>query len=200
MTITETTATVTPISPTTPARATWKQHGNPLGGFEFFGTAVKAPAAKGVQVAKIAVDEQGITLKSANGRQVKDGRFGTATKFWAVVPEDAKRFRAPGIPRPKAEPQPKVEITAPKGGTQTVSPKKGAIAKAVKASGMTLMAISREHGLNPSQMRRLTLGQVSKVDLPRAEAIAQALGADLGTLFEAPVDKAKVNPAGPKAE
>ena len=101
----------------------------------------------------------------------------------------------------KAEPAGKPVITAPKGGTQTVAPRKGAIAKAVKASGKTVLAISREHGLNPSQMRRLVLGQVSKVDLPRAEAIAQALGADLVTLFEAPVDKAKAaRAAGPEAE
>lgn len=84
----------------------------------------------------------------------------------------------------------KVQITAPKGGTQTVAPRKGAVAKAIKASGSTIMGISRTHGLNPSQMRRLSLDQVSKVDLPRAEAIAQALGTDLGKLFEAPVDKA----------
>ena len=32
---------------------------------------------------------------------------------------------------------------------------------------------------------------MAKVDLPRAEAIAQALGADLGTLFDAPQVKAR---------
>lgn len=93
-------------------------------------------------------------------------------------------------PTPKAEPAGKVVITAPKGGTQTVAPRKGAIAKAVKASGKSLMAISREHGLNPSQMRRLVLGQVAKVDSVRAEAIAQALGKNLADLFGEPADKA----------
>lgn len=88
---------------------------------------------------------------------------------------------------PKAKPV----ITAPKGGTQTVAPKKGAIAKAIKATGKSLNEISRTHGLNPSQMRRLTLGQVSKVDLPRAEAIAAALGKQLPDLFGEPADKAK---------
>jgi transposase-like protein len=96
----------------------------------------------------------------------------------------------------QAAPKAKVEITAPKGGTQTVTPKKGAIAKAVKASGKSLMAISREHGLNPSQMRRLSLDTVAKVDLPRAEAIATALGKTVANLFGEPVDKAK---AAPKA-
>jgi transposase-like protein len=92
----------------------------------------------------------------------------------------------------------KAEITAPKGGTQTVAPKKGAIARAVKASGKTLNAISREHGLNPSQMRRLALDQVAKVDLVRAEAIAKALGKELSDLFGEASDKAKAKPAAPK--
>ena len=103
-----------------------------------------------------------------------------------------------GTTAPKAA---KAEITAPKGGTQTVAPKKGAIARAVKASGKTLNAISREHGLNPSQMRRLALDQVAKVDLPRAEAIAAALGKPLSDLFGAPEDKAAkagAKPAAPK--
>jgi len=93
----------------------------------------------------------------------------------------------------------KAEITAPKGGTQTVAPRKGAIARAIKASGKTLNAISREHGLNPSQLRRLSLDQVAKVDLPRAEAIATALGVKLGDLFSEPADKAKAAPKAPKA-
>jgi lambda repressor-like predicted transcriptional regulator len=90
-----------------------------------------------------------------------------------------------------------IQITAPKGGTQTVAPKKGAIAKAVKASGSSLMAISRANGLNPSQMRRLSLDQVAKVDLVRAEAIAAALGKSLADLFGAAETKAK---AAPKAD
>jgi hypothetical protein len=85
---------------------------------------------------------------------------------------------------------PKVVITAPKGGTQTVAPKPGAIAKAIKASGSTIMAISRAHGLNPSQMRRLALDQVAKVNSVRAEAIAQALGIAFSDLFGEPADKA----------
>ena len=95
----------------------------------------------------------------------------------------------------------KAEITAPKGGTQTVAPIKGKIAAAVKATGKTLNAISREHGLNPSQMRRLSLDQVAKVDLPRAEAIAKALGVELSSLFGEPADKAKTAPkaTAPKA-
>ncbi len=98
-------------------------------------------------------------------------------------------------------PKAKTVITAPKGGTQTVAPRKGAIAKAIKASGSSLTAISRDHGLNPSQMRRLSLDQVAKVDLVRAQVIAQALGADLGKLFAAPVGKAKAAKAAePTAE
>jgi lambda repressor-like predicted transcriptional regulator len=90
-------------------------------------------------------------------------------------------------------------ITAPKGGTQTVAPRKGAIAKAIKATGKSLMAVSREHGLNPSQMRRLAADQVAKVDLVRAEAIAQSLGKSLADLFGEPVGKA-VRKAAPAAE
>ena len=86
-------------------------------------------------------------------------------------------------PKATAEPAGKVQITAPKGGDQVVAPRKGAIAKAVKASGSTIMAISRAHGLNPSQLRRLALDQVAKVDLTRAQAIATALGKDLADLF-----------------
>jgi hypothetical protein len=89
--------------------------------------------------------------------------------------------------RAKAEP---IVISAPKGGDQFVAPKKGAIARAVKASGKTLNAISREHGLNPSQMRRLAADSVAKVDLVRAQAIAQALGVQVSDLFGEPADKA----------
>jgi len=94
-------------------------------------------------------------------------------------------------PKTKAEP---IVITASKGGTQTVALRKGAIARAVRATGKTLNAISREHGLNPSQMRRLAADSVAKVDLPRAEAIAQALGKPLGDLFGEATDKAGVAP------
>jgi hypothetical protein len=190
-TTTETTATatVTPINGGTPVRATWKQHGNPAKGFKFFGTAVKAPAAKGVAVTKVETDPQGVTLIGRSG-PIEGGRFGTATKFWAVVPEDAKApVPVKSGPAAKADP---VEITAPKGGDQTVAPVKGAIAKAITATGKSIMAISREHGLNPSQMRRLSLDQVAKVDLVRAEAIAKALGVKLADLFGEPADKAKV--------
>ena len=90
----------------------------------------------------------------------------------------------------KAEPAGKPVITAPKGGDQTVVPRKGAIARAIKASGSNIMAISRTHGLNPSQLRRLALDQVAKVDLPRAQAIAAALGKELADLFGEPADKA----------
>jgi lambda repressor-like predicted transcriptional regulator len=94
-----------------------------------------------------------------------------------------------------------VVITAPKGGTQTVAPRKGKIAAAIKASGSTIMAISRANGLNPSQMRRLASNQVSKVDLVRAEAIAAALGVKLADLFGEPADKAKAAAkAAPESE
>jgi hypothetical protein len=184
------TATDTTTTQTAATRGTWKQHGNPTSGFEFFGTAVKAPAEAGVQVAKVVTDSQGITLKSANGRAIKGGAFGVATKFWAIVPEDAeRRSTTPAEPKPKAEPLAPVVITAAKGGDQTVAPIKGAIAKAITASGESIMAISRKHGLNPSQMRRLSLDTVAKVDVVRAEAIAKALGVKLDSLFGAPEDK-----------
>jgi hypothetical protein len=93
----------------------------------------------------------------------------------------------------------KIEITAPKGGTQTVAPRKGAIAKAITASGKSIMAISRDHGLNPSQLRRLAADQVAKVDLVRAEAIAQALGKPVSDLFGEAQDKAS-RKAAPAAE
>jgi hypothetical protein len=105
--------------------------------------------------------------------------------------------QAKAAPKPKAEPLPKVVITAPKGGTQTVAPRQGAIKAAIAATGKSLMAISREHDLNPSQMRRLSLDQVAKVDLTRAEAIATALGATTADLFGAPEDK--TTKAAPKA-
>jgi lambda repressor-like predicted transcriptional regulator len=105
------------------------------------------------------------------------------------------------ITKAKTEYTGKAVITAAKGGTQTVAPKKGAIAKAVKASGSTIMAISRAHGLNPSQLRRLANNQVVKVDLVRAEAIATALGRPMADLFGEPVDKAKAaKAAAPEAE
>lgn len=107
---------------------------------------------------------------------------------------------------PKAAP---IVITAAKGGDQTVAPRKGAIKAAIEATGKSIMAISREFGLNPSQMRRLALDQVAKVDLVRAQAIAQALGKELADLFGEPADKAKAAtskngtpapaPAAPKA-
>jgi hypothetical protein len=101
-------------------------------------------------------------------------------------------------PKPKAAP---IKINAPKGGTQVVAPRKGAVAKAIKATGKSISALAREHGQNPSQLRRLSLDQVAKVDLPRAQSIAKALGAKLADLFDAPVGKAGAAPkaAKPKA-
>jgi hypothetical protein len=204
MTETQTTsqpdATVTEIT-TGATRATWKQHGSPTGGFEFFGTEVKAPFAKGAKVAKVAVEDGKLILKGANGRQLRDTfAIATSTKFWAIVPADAPRQET--APKPKGTPAAKAEplvITAPIGGTQTVAPVKDAIDKAIKATGKSIMAISREHGLNPSQMRRLSLNQVAKVDLVRAEAIAKALGRPMATLFGGAVDKAKAAKPEPKA-
>jgi hypothetical protein len=83
---------------TQPVRATWKQHGNPLKGFWFYGTQAKAPNAKGIKVLKVEVSQQGITLLTSSGRAIEGGAFGTATKFWAIVPADA--------PRQAAEPKP----------------------------------------------------------------------------------------------
>ena len=116
----------------------------------------------------------------------------------AAAPEAAPKAGA----EPKAGKLAPVVITAPKGGTQTVAPRKGAVAKAIKASGSNIMAISRAHGLNPSQMRRLSLDTVAKVDLVRAEAIAKALGKNLADLFGEPTGKAGAAPkaTAPEAE
>lgn len=103
---------------------------------------------------------------------------------------------APKATEPKAKADP-IVITAPKGGTQVVSPKKGAVARAIKATGLSIQAIARQHHQNPSQLRRLAADQVAKVDLVRAESIAQALGVKVGTLFGAPEAKAT---AAPKAK
>jgi hypothetical protein len=195
MTTTDTT-TQAETTTATPVRATWKQHGNPTGGFEFFGTAVKTPDAKGRKVAKVETGQDGIHLKAANGRVIEGGEFAAATKFWAVVPEDApRRSTAPAEPKVKAEPLPKVVITAAKGGDTTVTPIKGKIAATITASGKSIMAISREFGLNPSQMRRLSLDQVAKVDTVRADLIAAALGVERSKLFSDPTAKAGAKPA-----
>jgi hypothetical protein len=91
-----------------PTRATWKQHGNPLSGWEFFGTAVKTPTDKGTKVAKVEVDPQGVTLLARAGKLIE--RFGSATKFWALVPAEA--------PRKQEEPKaPKAERTVAEGRT-----------------------------------------------------------------------------------
>jgi ribosomal protein L12E/L44/L45/RPP1/RPP2 len=198
--MTENTATVTTL-PSAATRLTWKQHGRPTAGFEFFGTEVKTPATTSKAVAKVVVEGTTITLKSANGRALMGGSFATTTKFWAVVPEDAPRkVDEPTTPKEKTAPAAPVVITAPKGGTQTVPPIKGAIAKAVADSGSNIMAISRTHGLNPAQMRRLSLDQVAKVDLVRAEAIAKALGKKLADLFGEASDKAKATPKAAPAD
>jgi lambda repressor-like predicted transcriptional regulator len=76
-----------------------------------------------------------------------------------------------------------VVITAAKGGDRRVAPRKGAIATAIEATGKSIQAIAREHGQNPSQLRRLAKDEVAKVDVIRAQAIATALGTDLASLF-----------------
>jgi transcriptional regulator with XRE-family HTH domain len=132
----------------------------------------------------------------------------TQTPEATVTEITAAPSAAKAAPKPKAEP---IKITAAKGGTQVVAPKPGKIAAAIKATGQSISQIARAHGQNPSQLRRLSLDAVAKVDLPRAQSIAQALGADLADLFDAPVDKAKAGngkaatpkaattPAAPKA-
>jgi len=192
MSTTTTTPAETTTTETAPVRNTWKQLGNPLSGWEFYGTAIKAPQPAGLKVAKVEVTPQGIILKGGNGRQLKGGAFGVATKFWAIVPDDAPRkVTAPAEPKAKADKLAPVVITAAKGGDKTVPPIKGAIAKAIKDSGETVLGISRKHGLNPAQMRRLTLDQVAKVDLVRAEVIAAALGKPLAALFGEATAKGK---------
>jgi lambda repressor-like predicted transcriptional regulator len=190
-----TTSQLATDAPQTAVRATWKQHGRPVAGFVFYGTEVKTASTAGKVVGKVQVEGNTVTLKGKNGRAIES--FAPATKFWAVVPEDAERQPEPvkADPKAKADKLPPVQITAAKGGDQTVAPRKGAIAKAIKASGESIMAISRKHGLNPSQMRRLSLDTVAKVDLVRAELIAKALGCKLADLFGEPSDKAKVKPA-----
>ena len=93
-----------------PTRATWRQHGNPLSGWSFFGTSVKAPNPKGIKVVKVEVDPQGVTLKTSAGRVIDGGQFGSATKFWALVPAEATRK----VEEPKA---PKAERTVAEGRT-----------------------------------------------------------------------------------
>jgi lambda repressor-like predicted transcriptional regulator len=145
------------------------------------------------------IEDNTVKLKARNGRVLEGGAFGVATKFWAVVPEEAKQpepVREPKTPTVKLAP---VVITAAKGGDTTVPPIKGAIAKAIKATGKSIMAISREHGLNPSQMRRLSLDAVAKVDTVRAEQIAKALGVEVTDLFGEAAAKAKAAPKNPPA-
>jgi Cro/C1-type HTH DNA-binding domain len=76
-----------------------------------------------------------------------------------------------------------VKITAAKGGGLLLV-KTAPVQKAIAESGKSIQAVSREHGLNPSQMRRLSLGQVKRVDAKRAQAIAAALGQPVEELFE----------------
>jgi hypothetical protein len=93
-----------------PTRATWRQHGQPLSGWQFFGTQVKTPNPKGIKVVKVEIDPQGLTLKTSAGRAIDGGHFGSATKFWALVPAEA--------PRKQEEPKaPKQERTVAEGRT-----------------------------------------------------------------------------------
>jgi lambda repressor-like predicted transcriptional regulator len=118
----------------------------------------------------------------------------------ATATRRSRASKAAGTTPKAAAKTPNIQITAPKGGDRTVAPRKGAIKTAIQASGKSLMAISREHGLNPSQMRRLALDQVAKVDSVRAEAIAQALGKELADLFGEPAVKAGAAKTADKAE
>jgi hypothetical protein len=105
------TATIHPITAAAeiaPVRATWKQHGNPVKGFEFYGTEVKAPAAKPYKVSKCEMDGNTVVVKNGGGKEV--ARFGAATKFWAIVPEDAPR--AESAAPAKADTTPKAPTKA----------------------------------------------------------------------------------------
>ena len=132
-------ATVTPINGTTPVRATWKQHGNPTSGFTFYGTAVKAPADAGVEVTKVATDSQGITFKGGNGRAIKDGKFGNATKFWAVVPADAPRLDT----TPTVDPE-KAQADADRKAAKDARDAERAAAKAARETERAAKAAQRE--------------------------------------------------------
>ena len=94
-----------------PVRATWKQHGNPLKGFWFYGTQAKAPNAKGIKVLKVQAGQQGITLLTSSGRAIEGGAFGAATRFWAIVPADAPRQAAQ--PKPAKAPRTVAEGRVP---------------------------------------------------------------------------------------
>jgi hypothetical protein len=113
-------ATVTPITDApsasaaaeaAPVKATWKAHGRPVSGFDFYGTTAKAPNAKPIKVAKVETADDGtITFKTRAGRAIDGGSFKPATRFWAVVPADA--------PRREEEPKaPRTERTVAEGRT-----------------------------------------------------------------------------------
>jgi hypothetical protein len=114
-----------------------------------------------------------------------------------VTPIKTRKASPAKAAQPKAASKPAIVITAPRGGSQVVAPKPGKIAAAIKATGKSISQLAREFGQNPSQLRRLSLDQVAKVDLVRAQSIAKALGVKLGDLFDAPQAKAK---AAPKAK
>ena len=72
-----------------PTRATWKGHGNPQA-FIWLGWAAKPITSEdeASEVTKVTSDRQGLTYFGPEGNQV--ARLGNATKFWAMVPEQAQ--------------------------------------------------------------------------------------------------------------
>jgi hypothetical protein len=195
------TSTSTEAITSTATRATWSQHGKPTKGFEFWGTAVKGADAKPFKVSKVTADAGKITIHNGGGRVVAE--FAPTTKFWAVVPADAPRVAAPAkVERaPRAEVVPLV-ISAPSKSDAWVKPIDGAVKSAVDAlvaRGGSVMGMCRQHGQNPSQIRRLMADSVAKVDALRAASIADALGVKLDTLFSAGSAKG-AKPSAPSAD
>jgi lambda repressor-like predicted transcriptional regulator len=141
-----------------------------------------------VRKAVDALDMPDELLAEIIGRTRKPEAAVAKVETWVAA--NAKPTRTPAAP---------IEITAPKGGDTKVEPKPGKIAAAIDASGLSLNAIARDHGLNPSQLRRLVADSVKWVDEVRAQAIADALGKKLSDLFGKPEVKASARTEEPAA-
>jgi hypothetical protein len=89
-----------------PVRATWKGHGNPQH-FVWLDSGTKPVTSEdeAAEVTQVTSDRTGLTFLSPEGKQVAS--VGNATKFWALVPEQAQaepKGKAAKTPRQVAKP------------------------------------------------------------------------------------------------
>jgi hypothetical protein len=163
---------------------------------------VKAIGARLITVAQTLDGGTSFSQLSVEPSRLAPGKAPAKAK--APAPKSvAKAAKAPAAAKAKA---PAAKAKAPEGGRvdKVGIRDKALIQKALDALGTNLARLCREAGgpaagANPAQLRRLMIGEVSRVERGRAEVIARHLGMAPAALWDGFGPAPKATPAARNA-